>query len=344
MAEIEALPWNGYRVVSTFAGGGGSSTGYRMAGFRIALANEFVAAARETYAANMRPGTILDGANIRDVDPVVWLERIGLARGELDVLDGSPPCAAFSMAGKREKKWGKVSAYLDTAQRSDDLFYEFIRVLDGLQPKVFVAENVAGLVRGTAKGYFLRILAALRAAGYEVEARLLDASRLGVPQARIRLIFVGVRRDLVERYGVRPAFPAPFADRYVLADALALTEGMPVEPEADMRPYAVGKQWATLDLGGQSAKYFQLIRAHPREPVGTVTATAGAPSAASISHPYECRKFSVAETKALCGFPLDYRLAGDYGQQIERLGRAVPPLMMKAVAEAIRREVLDAIS
>ena len=77
---------------------------------------------------------------------------------------------SFSTAGKREAGWGKVKAYSDTQQRTDDLFFEYARLLEGIRPRVFVAENVSGLVKGTAKGYFKLVLAALRECGYRVEA------------------------------------------------------------------------------------------------------------------------------------------------------------------------------
>jgi len=216
MAEIAAVPANGFSVATTFAGAGGSSLGYRMAGFRVLWANEFVAAAHATYEANKSPATIVDSRDIRSIEPAEILAAINLAVGELDILDGSPPCASFSMAGKRSRDWGKIKAYSDRAQRTDDLFGEFVRLVAGLMPKVFVAENVSGLVKGVAKGYFLRTLAAFKAAGYKVEARLLDAQWLGVPQARQRLIFQGVRADL----GVAPAFPKPLGYRYSVRDAL----------------------------------------------------------------------------------------------------------------------------
>jgi DNA (cytosine-5)-methyltransferase 1 len=306
MSEVAALPWNGYNVVSTFAGCGGSSTGYRMAGFRVLLASEFVEAARDTYAANMRPGTILDGRDIRDVTAEDILARIGMKPGELDVLDGSPPCASFSTAGKREKAWGKVKKYSDTEQRADDLFFEFARLVKGIQPKVFVAENVSGLVKGTAKGYFLEILAALKACGYKVSARLLDAQWLGVPQARQRLIFVGVRDDL----GIEPAHPSPFPYRYSIRDALPwiVAQGdsgsfgkgrmrlsdVPsgtlgasphsgngkfppslVEAETDISRFAIGQKWDEIGLGGHVFYGTGLSRPHPDGPCPTLTASGG---------------------------------------------------------------------
>lgn len=330
MAAISAIKPNGYRVMSTFAGAGGSSLGYRMAGFRVTWASEFIEAARDVYRANASPGTVVDGRDIREVDPLVVLHDLGIAPGELDVLDGSPPCSSFSTAGKREKGWGEVKKYSDSAQRTDDLFEEYIRFVGAIRPRVFVAENVAGLVKGTAKGVFIEIMRDLKSLGYRVEARLLDAQWLGVPQARARLIFVGVREDL----GIDPRHPAPLDHRYTLRDALAGTTGKP-EPESDISRFAIGTEWDRLNPGQQSDRYFSLVRPSLDAPCPTVTAAGGADSIASVVHPTEKRKFSIEELKRICSFPSDFALSGSYLQRWERLGRAVPPLMMRAVAREV---------
>lgn len=165
MEEIAATPWNGFNAISTFSGCGGSSLGYKMAGFKVLWANEFIPAAQDTYRANHH-GTILDIRDIREIKASEILSAINMKPGELDLFDGSPPCASFSTAGKRELGWGKVKAYSDTKQRTDDLFFEYSRLLKDLQPKVFVAENVSGLIKGTAKGYFLEILKELKNSGF----------------------------------------------------------------------------------------------------------------------------------------------------------------------------------
>lgn len=213
LAEIRARPRNGLTVASTFSGGGGSCTGYEMAGLEVVWANEFEPNAAQTYALN-HPGTHLDSRSIRDVTGAEILAATGLAG--VDVLDGSPPCQSFSMAGKRQKGWGEHHDHSDgTSQRSDDLFFEYSRLLGELRPRAFVAENVAGLVAGTAKGMFKEVMAALSAQGYEVRARLLDAQWLGVPQARRRVIILGVRSDL----GLVPEFPSPLPYRYSILEA-----------------------------------------------------------------------------------------------------------------------------
>ena len=217
MVEVAAIPWNGFTVASTFSGAGGSCLGYRMAGFQVVWANEFVPAAQESYRANMSPDCILDTRDIKTVTAEGILAATGLQAGELDLFDGSPPCQAFSTAGSREKGWGKKKTYEHGAQQCNEtLFDEYIRLLRGLQPKTFVAENVSGLVKGTAKGWFLDVLKSLKASGYRVKARLLDAQWLGVPQMRQRIIFVGVREDL----RLDPVHPEPLRYRYSVRDAL----------------------------------------------------------------------------------------------------------------------------
>lgn len=339
MSEVEILPPNGRSVVSTFSGCGGSCLGFRMAGYETLWASEFIPEAQVTYRAN-HPGVPLDERDIRLVKPNDILATIGLDVGELDVFEGSPPCSSFSTAGSREAGWGKVKKYSDTEQRTDDLFFEYVRLLRGIRPKVFVAENVSGLVKGTAKGYFKEILAELRSCGYKVSARVLDAQWLGVPQARERLIFVGVRDDL----GVEPAHPRPLAYRYSIREALAGVVVSPAElAEVDISRFAIGEEYRRVKIGGASERYFNLVRPDLDKPCPTVTQTAGNLGAASVVHPLERRKFTVAELRRLCGFPDDFKLTGTYSQQCERLGRAVPPLMMRAVAATVHDEILSKI-
>tara|TARA_Y100000310_G_C20677315_1_gene813843 strand:- start:1874 stop:2959 length:1086 start_codon:yes stop_codon:yes gene_type:complete len=334
MREVAAMPFNGHTVVSTFAGCGGSSLGYRMAGFKVLWASEFIKAAVDSYIANKPDYTIVDSGDIRNVSAQSILSAAGLQRGELDVLDGSPPCASFSTSGKREKNWGKVKAYSDTKQCVDDLFLEYVRILDGLQPKVFVAENVSGLIKGTAKGFFVEIVRAMKACGYQVKVRLLNAQWLGVPQSRQRLIFIGTRNDL----NIAPVHPQPLPYFYSIKDAIPWITGKsphPLEKETDMEPRAIGREWDKMKPDGKgSEKYINLVRPHIDKPSPCLVASCGG-GTPSLCHPLEKRKFSVLELKRLMSFPEDFRLTGSYRKQVERLGRAVPPVMMKHIADAL---------
>ena len=367
MAEIAALPWNGFKVASTFSGAGGSCLGYRMAGFKVVWANEFVPMAQESYKANALPDCVLDGRDIKHIQPHDILAATGLKVGELDLFDGSPPCQAFSTAGKREKGWGKEKTYEHGAtQKNETLFDEYIRLLRGLQPKVFVAENVSGLVKGTAKGMFLQIFAAMKASGYRVTCRVLDAQWLGVPQQRQRTIFIGVREDLNRE----PVHPMPLPYRYSVRDALpwivkstfdphgqfakatysttphgAITtvnrSHITVEAETDISRYAIGAEWDKLKQGEQLKKYFSLVKVDAEKPCNSIMATSGRfASAAQPLHPTEKRKFTIAELRRICAFPDDFILCGSYVQQWERLGNSVPPVMMQAIATTVRDKIL----
>ena len=338
---------NGLNCISTFAGCGGSSTGYKWAGFKVLKAVEFMPKAAETYRLNAPSTHVIEG-NIRELAPLDLLDGNGLGVGDLDVLDGSPPCQAFSTAGLREKGWGKDLQYSDAvAQRSDDLFFEFVRMIDGLQPKVFVAENVAGLAYGTAAGYFKEIFGELQKAGtgYNVGAQILDAQYLGVPQKRQRLIMIGVRNDL----GKAPVFP-----KKINKEPLRFGDCVADLPEPEKGQFAVLKPgtrthsaWAYskpeieggcfrnayIKLYGKDARYMW-FRCSPAEPLPTVTAKI--PSLFRWDVP---RSFSIAEIKRASSFPDDFQLTGNFSDQWERVGRAVPPAMMKAVAETIAKEI-----
>jgi DNA (cytosine-5)-methyltransferase 1 len=375
MEEIKSITPNGYKVASTFSGAGGSCTGYRMAGYRVVWANEFVPAAQNSYKANAAPDSILDGRDVKTVTAADILTATGLQKGELDLFDGSPPCQAFSTAGKREKGWGKDKQYEHGArQKNEELFTEYIRLLDGLQPKVFVAENVSGLIKGTAKGFFLEILQGLKDCGYNVKTRLLDAQWLGVPQQRQRIIFVGVRNDL----GLAPVFPKPLSYRYSVRDAcpdigkvIHDTSGLYGAGNVTERPSPA----VTVGVNSINSNHFQVHTLPPSRlkagaygvrdveldaPSPTVTIASPGNDLAVPYLPEDdkpCRpvtgddsfgsrgivkrKFTIAELKRICAFPDDFILTGSYAQQWERLGNSVPPVMMYHIAKTIQTEILD---
>lgn len=351
MREIEALPWNGFKVVSTFSGGGGSCLGYRMAGFRVVYANEFIEEAQHTYKRN-HPDSILDPRDIRKVQPEDILRMTGLQKGEIDIFDGSPPCCAFSTAGSREAGWNKARSYSDgKRQQIEDLFFEYARLLKGLQPKVFIAENVSGLVKGAAKGYFKLILQALKDCGYRVRVQLLNAKWLGVPQARERVIFMGVRNDL----GLEPVFPEPLPYYYTLGDALrdlpAANDAQAVELCEALKPY---KLYQVLNMIPKNPmrrmcgrdvlptdSYFNLVRESMFEPCSTILQTAGKICSAGSCHPLEDRKFTIYELRRIMSVPDDFELTGTYTQQWERLGRMVPSVMMAHISGTVRDEILS---
>lgn len=221
MADIKAAARNGLTHVSTFSGGGGTCIGFRLAGFRTLLANDCDKRAIACYRANL--DSPIDERPIQELTAREILKLTGLKAGELDVFEGSPPCTSFSTAGKRAKGWGKTKEHAGVVQQKiEDLFFEWLRALDGLRPRAFVAENVSGMVKGPSKGMFKLVMQEMKRLGYRVEARVLDAQWLGVPQERNRVIFIGFRDDL----GVTPKWPTPLPYRYSIRDAIPWIDGL----------------------------------------------------------------------------------------------------------------------
>lgn len=300
-------------VVSLFAGCGGSSLGYSMAGFREMLAVEWDDNAVETFRLNF-PGVPVYHGDIAKLSVDECLHLANLEPGQLDVLDGSPPCQGFSTAGKRQ---------MDDPRNS--LFCEYVRLLRGLQPRAFVMENVSGMVKGKMKLVFAEIMRELKASGYQVKCRLLNAMYYNVPQSRQRLIFIGIREDL---------------------------RAEPSHPKAESNPVTVREAWVGLqgdgDCPGMSARYQEYWRkAQPGGVVGKQEThrrllwsrpsyvLQKAAGYGGVYHPERPRPLSTQERARLGSFPDAFRFTG-WNAAIERIGNSVPPLFMRAIAGHVR--------
>lgn len=314
-------------VVSTFAGGGGSLTGYMMAGYRDLLAVEWDDNAVATLRANYPDLDIYHGDIAKlTVDEV--LRRTGLQPGELDILDGSPPCQGFSTAGKR---------IMDDPR--NQLFREYIRLLRGLRPKVFVMENVSGMVKGKMKLLFAEILKELKASGYRVSAKLLNAMYFHVPQSRERMIFIGVRDDL----GIEPSHPGAEARPVTVREAIAGCNEVLVPP--DWRPFNLNL-WSRQKPGqsGIGGKYFNHVRMDFGKPSPTIPKSTVFGGFAGLSHCTIPRSLNIGEIMRLGSIPDCYLLYGNYESRLNRIGNSVPPLFMEAIARHIRREILARVA
>jgi DNA (cytosine-5)-methyltransferase 1 len=186
------------KVFSCFACGGGSTMGYKLAGFDVLGCNEIDPKMIEAYKANHNPKY----AYLEPIQTFKLRTDLPDELYNLDILDGSPPCSSFSMAGNREKDWGKEKVFREgqAEQVLDTLFFDFIDLAKELQPKVVVAENVKGLLLGAAKEYVIQIYDAFDRAGYYCQHFLLDASKMGVPQRRERVFFICLRKDLAQPF------------------------------------------------------------------------------------------------------------------------------------------------
>lgn len=286
-------------VISTFAGTGGSSLGYHWAGFRELLAIEWEDHAVECFKLNF-PDVPVWQKDITKVTSQEILDFCKIKKGELDVFDGSPPCQGFSTAGKREVQ-----------DPRNDLFMHYSRLVQELEPKVFVMENVSGMIKGTMKGKFIEIMKLLKAMNYEVKAKVMNAMYYGVPQSRQRIIFIGVRKDLKKP----PSFPT--ADKNTISVRKA-----------------IGRCGHYIYRANYSKGKVSKVKKSFNEPLLTLTKT----RCWEVFPNY----FSSEELKVLCSFPKEWILTGDIDKQQARLGNAVMPKFMEAVAKTIRTEILEA--
>jgi DNA (cytosine-5)-methyltransferase 1 len=322
-------------VFSCFHCGGGSTMGYKRAGFRVLGGVEIDPAMMTMYRDNHHPALsylmgVQDFAVLPDdkIDPRLF---------SLDVLDGSPPCSSFSTSGAREKKWGTKSKFREgqADQVLDDLFFHFIAAAERLRPKVVIAENVKGLIVGKAKGYVKLIFQRFEQAGYDVQLFLLNSSAMGVPQRRERTFFVARRRDLglpklSLSFSEKPITIGEALDGADQSGARRLTD----ETRALWARCALGDNLGTVHPRGSR---FACYKQDPSRPANTITGS----SIHEIMHWSEPRYLSADEIRRLQTFPSDYKFGKNEPHYV--CGMSVPPFMMERVARELRRQWFGAL-
>jgi DNA (cytosine-5)-methyltransferase 1 len=309
-AQSVASAGDGPTVVSTFAGCGGSSLGYKLAGFRELLAVEWDDNAVATFRLNFPEVPVYHG-DIAKLSGAECLRLAGIAPGELDVLDGSPPCQGFSTAGKR--KWNDPR---------NSLFREYARLLRELQPRCFVMENVTGMVKGCMKQAYLTIVATLRACGYRVKGEVLNAMYFNVPQSRQRVIIIGVRNDL----GIEPSHPKPQTKPRSVGGCF-VGDGRLIPTPSVNRIKASGRH-RTIVKSRPSPTLQKRDAGLQNDGLYWSTSDGG------------LRELSPLERQRVASFPDYYQFAGNAQDVAARIGNSVPPNLMRTIAEHLRREIL----
>ena len=214
-----------FTYISFFAGGGGSSAGYKLAGGDCKFVNEFQQVAVDTYLANW-PNTPHICGDIKNVTGQQIMEMIGIKEGELDLLDASPPCPPFSMSGTKQKGWGKEKTAYGMKQKNiEDLTWEVIRIAGEIKPKVIVCENVKGLTMEYASEHLQRMVNDFEAKGYTTVWKVLKGQEQGVPQKRERVFIVSVRNDVLDDIDMpfmllSGLFPEPEKEFATIGDAI----------------------------------------------------------------------------------------------------------------------------
>jgi DNA (cytosine-5)-methyltransferase 1 len=324
-------------VFSCFACGGGSSFGYKLAGFDVIGCNEIDPKMIEAYKVNHQPKY----AFLEPIQTFKLREDLPQELFGLDILDGSPPCSSFSVAGNREKDWGKEKKFREgqANQVLDTLFFDFLDLAKRLQPKVIIAENVKGLILGKAKEYMKRIYWAYDEAGYTAQLFLLDASKMGVPQKRERVFIIGLRKDLAEPFLEQfdmfltlPKLDLEFNEKEILFGEFADKKG---------RMLSVNMQqvWHKRQIGDSDMraayfrdfgkdKYFSQNFIYQHKVPGTLT------SHSDCLVLFDEPKFtSLMEALKIAAFPLDYDFKLTKGHYL--LGMSVPPVMTAQIASRI---------
>jgi len=303
-------------VFSCFACGGGSTMGYKLAGFDVLGCNEIDPKMIEAYRTNHKP-------KFSYLEPIQTFKlRKDLPKElyNLDILDGSPPCSSFSMAGNREKDWGKEKKFREgqAEQVLDNLFFDFIDLAKELQPKVVVAENVSGLMMGSAKDYVKRIYTAFQEAGYQlrIEPYLLDASTMGVPQRRRRVFFIALRNDLAPKFMEQ-------VDMFQTAPRLDLEFN---EPEIPLKQFATGVM--KKETQNYSESRFGDVMLDLNRASNTI--------ATDINRYWLSENMLIdKKTVSLIGsYPIDYNHL-EFNNPQYLIGMSVPPVMTAQIATEI---------
>lgn len=315
---------NGCKVFGTFICGGGSTMGYKLAGYDHLGGVEIDPKVANVYKENHNPKYLY----VEDIRRFNERNDLPLELYNLDLLDGSPPCSSFSMAGNREKDWGKQKQFREGQefQRLDDLVFEYVRTIKKLQPKVALLENVKGLITGNAKAYAKEIKSAFEAAGYRVQVFLLNAASMGVPQKRERVFFIGQREDM-NFVPLKLEFnEPPISFKESTFDFWGIHEN-------NLNNNCLAKEYPLLKQGESSKKYFQLTRIKENEPSPTITTGCSSSSTASIVHPIYARKFNKNECCIIGTYPIDYNF--DNIKPAYLIGMSVPPVMTAQIAHQI---------
>ncbi len=334
LSDLKSVTKNGKTVFTCFSCGGGSSMGYKLAGYTVLGNCEIDPKMMEVYKTNHHPKY----SYLMDIRDFVKLpdSEIPEELKNLDILDGSPPCSVFSTAGSREDGWNTEKVFREgqAAQRLDDLFFYFIEVARKLQPKVIVAENVKGLLLGNAKGYVNEIIKAFDLAGYKVQIFLLNSSRMGVPQKRERVFFIAHRKDF--NY---PQIKMEFNEKPILFGEVRSEKGKQfakdgVYSELLKQRKKTDKSIADINkrIRGKESGYNNTI--WHDDDVGYTVVSSGC-------HFRMCDGLWLSDDdyKNCQTFPQDYNFLDQSAQYI--CGMSVPPVMMAQVARQIWRQWLN---
>lgn len=318
------------KVFGTFICGGGSSMGYKLAGFEHLGGVEIDKNVADVYQKNLHPKYLF----VEDLRDFNKRENLPDELYNLDLLDGSPPCSTFSMAGSREDAWGLEKKFSEgqKMQTLDDLVFVYAETIFKLKPKIFILENVKGLCQGNARSYIARLLKLFTENGYETQVFVLNAATMGVPQKRERTFIVGRRKDLCLNKLVLNFREKPILFKFII-DKSDVTNNLTEDENFAFCNRKYGDRNMAESKVRAGGKYSSFTRPYiySDKVCPTITTTPGL----LFDFP---RKLNEDEIKRCSSFPLDYY--APQGKLLWLCGMSVPPVMTAQLSYQIYLQIL----
>jgi DNA (cytosine-5)-methyltransferase 1 len=330
----KSITKNDYNVFGTFICGGGSTMGYKLAGFNHLGGVEIDPPIADVYKTNHSPKHLYN-MDIREFNK---LENLPTELYDLDILDGSPPCSTFSMAGSREKAWGKEKVFREgqAKQSLDDLVFVYCDTIIKLQPKVFLLENVKGIIQGNAKLYSKQIVQKMTEAGYNVQVFCLNAASMGVPQKRERVFFIGHKKEFN-----LPKLKLEF-NEVAIPFGVVKTKENQYPLNQTMLRYWNKRIITDIDIANVAGRldnrpnsFFNHKFLKDNEVANTITS-------GDLCTLYSEPRYRNDKEVIMCGtYPLDYNFKSIEPKYL--IGMSVPPVMTAQIANQIKLQWLDKI-
>ncbi|MEN2444539.1 DNA (cytosine-5-)-methyltransferase [Bacillus altitudinis] len=329
-------PKRNFTVLETFAGAGGLALGLELAGLKSIGAIELDKYAARTLRENRPEWNVIEG----DIEEIAenLVEYIGV--DEFDVLSGGYPCQSFSYAGQRE-------GFADTR---GTLFYPYSRILKEFCPKVFIAENVRGLVNHDQGKTLEVMLKVFQNAGYTVYWNVLNSWNYNVAQKRERIVIIGIRDDLIKKQTEPFSFPEAQEYKPVLKDILKdVPDSVGIEYSENKRkvmnlvppggcwidlPESIAKEYMGASWFSGGGKRGMARRLSWNEPSLTLT-TSPSQKQTERCHPDETRPFKIREYARIQSFPDNWKFAGGVGAIYKQIGNAVPVSMAEYIGKSV---------
>ncbi len=326
-SDLKNIKKNGLKVFSTFSCGGGSSYGYKLAGYDLIGNCEIDNKINAMYVKNHRPKYNFN-MDIRDFNKIPNLPK---ELFELDILDGSPPCSTFSVAGEREKNWGREKKFREGQKKQtlDDLFFAFLETVERLKPKAVIAENVDGMTKGKAKYYITMVINEFKKIGYDVQIFRLNAMFMNVPQSRVRIFFIANRMGF-------PKLIINPNEKPILFRDIASTNNRPMNRNTEtyrlMRDYMIDSD---NNIGDINKRVYNKLSSFTRN---IIRFNKVYPTLISGGDDYreDFKYISDYEYISVSTFPQDYDFDGNPVKYV--CGMSVPPRMMEYIAKEVAKQ------